>query len=140
MGNYPEELVAPIREDLRAVGFEEMMTASDVENLINKGGNTVLVVNSVCGCAAGIARPALKMSLQVGEVTPDHKVTAFAGMEMEAVNKAREFMMPYPPSSPCIAMFKDGELKKVIERHQIEGTQLPDLVNNIVEGYKESFA
>ena len=78
MGNYPEEMVSPIREDLKSVGFEEMMTASDVENLISKGGNTVLVVNSVCGCAAGIARPAIKMSLQVSDILPENKVTAFA--------------------------------------------------------------
>ena len=140
MGNYPEELVAPIREDLKQVGFEEMMSASDVQSVIEKGGNTVLVVNSVCGCAAGICRPAVKMSLQVSDVLPDNKVTAFAGMEYEAVNKAREYMMPYPPSSPSIALFKDGELKKVIERHEIEGKELPMLVNELVEGYKTSFA
>lgn len=140
MGNYPEELVAPIREDLKQVGFQEMMSADDVQKAIENGGNTVLVVNSVCGCAAGICRPAIKMSLQVSDVLPDTKVTAFAGMEYDAVNKAREYMMPYPPSSPSIAFFKDGQLKKVIERHQIEGTELPVLVNNIVEGYKESFA
>lgn len=140
MGNYPEELVAPIREDLKQVGFKEMMTAEDVENAIQEGGNTVLVVNSVCGCAAGIARPAVKMSLQVGEILPDTKITAFAGMEFDAVNKARELMMPYPPSSPSIAFFKNGELKGVIERHQIEGSDLPSLVNNLVEGYKEAFA
>lgn len=140
MGNYPEELVAPIREDLKQVGFEEMLSPDDVENAIKKEGNTVLVINSVCGCAAGIARPAIKMSLQVGDVLPDNKITAFAGMEYEAVNKAREFMMPYPPSSPSIAMFKNGELKKVIERHQIEGKELPHLVNELVEGYKEAFA
>lgn len=140
MGNYPEELVAPIRQDLKQVGFEELMTAEDVENAIKKGGTTVLVINSVCGCAAGIARPAIKMSLEVADIKPENKITAFAGMEYDAVNKAREFMMPYPPSSPCIAFFKDGELKKVIERHQIEGNQLPNLVNDLVESYREAFA
>ena len=139
MGTYPEELVAPIREDLKSVGFVEMMTADDVENAIKSGGNTMLVVNSVCGCAAGIARPAVKMSLQIAEKAPTNKITAFAGMEVEAVNKAREFMMPYPPSSPCIALFKDGELKKVIERHQIEGNDLPTLVNQLNEGFNEAF-
>ena len=131
MGNYPEELVAPIRKDLTDVGFAELMDASDVDAAIEKGGSTILVLNSVCGCAAGIARPAIKMAMQVSENKPN-MVTAFAGMEGEAVAKAREYMMPYPPSSPAIGFFKDGKLSNVIERHQIEGRELTDLVNDIV--------
>ena len=138
MGNYPEELVAPIRQDLTSVGFTEMMTAQDTENTLSSEGSTMFVLNSVCGCAAGIARPAVKMALQVTENKPTKLATAFAGMEVDAVAKAREFMMPYPPSSPCMAFFdKEGNLKSVIERHQIEGRELTDLVNNIVENLKE---
>ncbi len=138
MGNYPEELVAPIRQDLTSVGFAELMTAEDTEGAITSEGSTMLVVNSVCGCAAGIARPAVKMALQVAENKPSKLVTAFAGMEFDAVNKAREHMMPFPPSSPCIAFFKsNGELSSVIERHHIEGRELPELVNHIVENIKE---
>lgn len=139
MGNYPEELVTPIRKDLTSVGFKELITAQDVENEMKKGGNTILVINSVCGCAAGIARPAIKMSLQVADKQPENKFTAFAGMEFDAVQKAREYMMPYPPSSPSIAIFKDGELKKVFERHHIEGNDLPTLVNQLVESYNTNF-
>ncbi len=134
MGNYPEELVAPIRQDLTSVGFTELMNAEETESAIKSDGSTMVVINSVCGCAAGIARPAVKMALQVTENKPSKLVTAFAGMEVDAVNKARELMVPYPPSSPCMAFFDaSGELKSVIERHEIEGRELPELVNHIVE-------
>jgi len=118
---YPPELVAPMKADLTNVGFKELLTADDVTNLMSeKEGTTFLVINSVCGCAAGAARPAVKEAVQ-NEKTPNRLVTVFAGVDTEAVQKAREFTAPYPPSSPCMAMFKDGKLVHFIERHQIEG-------------------
>jgi putative YphP/YqiW family bacilliredoxin len=117
---YPPELVAPMKADLTNVGFKELLTADDVTNLMSeKEGTTFLVINSVCGCAAGAARPAVKEAVQ-NEKTPNRLVTVFAGVDTEAVQKAREFTAPYPPSSPCMAMFKDGKLVHFIERHQIE--------------------
>jgi putative YphP/YqiW family bacilliredoxin len=118
---YPEELVKPMKEDLTSVGFNELTSASEVEDVLNSNeGTTFLVINSVCGCAAGNARPGVKMALD-NEKLPDRMVTVFAGVDKEAVEKAREFTVPYPPSSPSMAMFKDGKLVHFIERHQIEG-------------------
>lgn len=118
---YPPELVAPMKEDLTAVGFSELLSAQEVEEVLTKEeGTTFLVINSVCGCAAGSARPAVKEAVTNAK-TPDNMVTVFAGVDKEAVDKAREFLAPYPPSSPSMAMFKDGKLVHFIERHQIEG-------------------
>jgi len=105
---YPEDLIAPMREELSQVGFEATRTAEDVEQNINKEGTTLVVVNSVCGCAAGSARPAARMAIS-GDRKPDRMITVFAGNDVEAVNKAREMMAPFPPSSPAMALFKDGE-------------------------------
>ncbi|MGD1841919.1 MAG: BrxA/BrxB family bacilliredoxin [Thermonemataceae bacterium] len=120
---YPEELVKPMSEDLTTAGFEELKTPEQVQNLFDeyKEGTLLLVVNSVCGCAAGSARPGVKLALQEAEKTPGKITTVFAGVDKEAVVKAREFMMPYPPSSPSIALFKDGALVHFVERHHIEG-------------------
>lgn len=119
---YPEEIVAPMRADLTSVGFQEFKTASDVDkHLTDHSGTTLLVVNSVCGCAAGAARPGVKMAVAKSNKKPDNLVTVFAGVDAEAVQKAREYTMPYPPSSPAIALFKDGELVHFVERHHIEG-------------------
>ncbi|PIQ21464.1 MAG: hypothetical protein COW65_08960, partial [Cytophagales bacterium CG18_big_fil_WC_8_21_14_2_50_42_9] len=127
---YPEYMVAPIREDLTSVGFEQLMTPEEVENALSDQEGTVLVaVNSVCGCAAAKARPALKMAVSAADKRPTKLVTVFAGMETEAVAKAREHMLPYPPSSPCIALFKDGELVHMIERYHIEGNDLVRIVD-----------
>jgi putative YphP/YqiW family bacilliredoxin len=118
---YPPELVAPMKADLTDVGFQELTTAQEVENMLSSSeGTTFLMVNSVCGCAAGSARPAVKAAIN-NEKLPTRLVTVFAGVDTEAVQKAREFMAPYPPSSPSMAMFKDGKLVHFIERHQIEG-------------------
>lgn len=118
---YPPELVAPMKEDLTSVGFKELTTAEEVENILTKKeGTTFLIVNSVCGCAAGAARPAVKTAIN-NEKLPDNLVTVFAGVDKEATDKARSFTAPYPPSSPSMAMFKDGKLVHFIERHQIEG-------------------
>jgi putative YphP/YqiW family bacilliredoxin len=106
---YPPELVKPMREDLTNIGFEELHTVEAVDVALAKEGTTLVVVNSVCGCAAANARPGAKMSLQ-NDKKPDNIVTVFAGVDKEAVTKAREYMIPFPPSSPSMALFKNGEL------------------------------
>lgn len=133
---YPAELVKPMREDLAIAGFEELYTAEAVENGINKKGTTLVVVNSVCGCAAANARPAAKMSLQ-NDKKPDHLITVFAGVDTEAVDAARNLMVPFPPSSPSMALFKDGELVHMIERHHIEGRPAELIAENLTEAYNE---
>ena len=138
MGMYPEYMVAPIREDLTSVGFEQLMTPEEVEKVLADSDGTVLVaVNSVCGCAAAKARPALKMAVSAADKRPDKLVTVFAGMETEAVAKAREHMLPYPPSSPSIALFKNGELVHMIERYHIEGNDLVRIVDNLKGAFEE---
>ena len=131
---YPEQLVKPMREDLTIAGFQELHTAEDVTSAISKEGTTLLVVNSVCGCAAANARPGAKMSLE-NPKKPDHIVTVFAGVDKDAVNKAREFMIPFPPSSPCMALFKDGELVHMLERHHIEGRPAELIADNLKDAY-----
>ena len=133
---YPEELVLPMKHDLTVAGFEEVVTAEAVETALNAEGTTLIVINSVCGCAAANARPAAKMSL-ANPHTPDRIVTAFAGFDIEAVNKAREMMVPFPPSSPCMALFKDGELVHMIERHHIEGRPAQMIADNLKGAYDE---
>lgn len=133
---YPEELVKPMREDLTSIGFTELMTAEDVKNALDKEGTTLVVVNSVCGCAAANARPGARMSLQNAK-TPDNLVTVFAGMETEAVNAARAEMVPFPPSSPSMALFKDGELVHMLERHHIEGRSADMIAENLKGAYNE---
>jgi putative YphP/YqiW family bacilliredoxin len=133
---YPAELVKPMRDDLASAGFEELYTAEAVEIAIKKEGTTLVVVNSVCGCAAANARPAAKMSLQ-NDKKPDYAVTVFAGVDIEAVNAARGLMVPFPPSSPSMALFKDGELVHMIERHHIEGRPAEMIAQNLAQAYDE---
>ena len=133
---YPEELVAPMRQDLAVAGFEELYTSEAVKNALKKEGTTLVVVNSVCGCAAANARPAAKLSLQNSK-SPDNLVTVFAGVDIEAVNTAREAMIPFPPSSPSMALFKNGELVHMIERHHIEGRPAEMIAENLMEAYNE---
>jgi putative YphP/YqiW family bacilliredoxin len=133
---YPAELVKPMRDDLASAGFEELYTAEAVAIAINKKGTTLVVVNSVCGCAAANARPAAKMSLQNSK-KPDYAVTVFAGVDKEAVDAARNLMIPFPPSSPSMALFKDGELVHMIERHHIEGRPAEMIAQNLVQAYEE---
>ncbi|MEZ0486406.1 BrxA/BrxB family bacilliredoxin [Fibrella aquatica] len=118
---YPPHLVAPMREDLTSVGFQELTTAADVDAAMAAEGTTLVVVNSVCGCAAGAARPGVKMALAKADLKPDNMVTVFAGADLDATAKMREYLLPYPPSSPAIGIFKDGDLVHFIERHHIEG-------------------
>lgn len=131
---YPPELVKPMREDLTAVGFEELHTAEAVEQALAKNGTTLVVVNSVCGCAAANARPGARMSLQNAK-TPNHLVTVFAGVDCEATDKARAHMVPFPPSSPSMALFKDGELVHMLERHHIEGRPAEVIAENLRDAY-----
>ena len=133
---YPAELVKPMREDLTNVGFEELQTAAAVDAALAKSGTTLVVVNSVCGCAAANARPGARMSLQNSK-RPDHIVTVFAGVDKEAVEKAREYMVPFPPSSPSMALFKDGELVHMLERHHIEGRPAELIAENLIDAYNE---
>jgi hypothetical protein len=133
---YPEEMVLPMRAELSQVGFQELYTAADVENAIKADGTTLVVVNSVCGCAARNARPGAKMSLD-GAKKPDHLVTVFAGVDKEAVDAARQHMFPFPPSSPSMALFKDGELVHMLERHHIEGRPAELIAENLKDAYAE---
>ncbi|MCG8389867.1 MAG: BrxA/BrxB family bacilliredoxin [Cytophagales bacterium] len=135
---YPEELVAPMRTDLTSVGFTEFKTGEEVDNhLKDHKGTTLVVINSVCGCAAGAARPGVKWAVQNSEKKPDELATVFAGVDQEAVAKAREYTLPYPPSSPSIALFKEGELVHFIERHHIEGRSAEMIGNHLVEVFNE---
>ena len=133
---YPAELVKPMREDLASAGFEELYTAESVESAINQEGTVLVVVNSVCGCAAANARPAAKMSLQNGK-QPDRLITVFAGVDREAVDAARNLMVPFPPSSPSMALFRNGELVHMIERHHIEGRPAEMIADNLVQAFDE---
>jgi putative YphP/YqiW family bacilliredoxin len=134
---YPEQLVAPMKEDLTKVGFKQLVTAADVDQTIPDSKGTVLVVvNSVCGCAAGNMRPGVKLSLQNDKV-PAGLTTVFAGVDSDAVAQARKYFLPYPPSSPSIALFKDGELVHFLERHHIEGGTAQMIADNLAEAYNE---
>ena len=135
--NYPEEMCAPMRADLTSVGFMELKTAEEVVALLEKkSGVILLIVNSVCGCAAGNARPAAKIATTFSKKA-DVFATVFAGQDIGATAKAREYMLPYPPSSPCIAVFKEGELVHFIERHHIEGRSAEMIADNLKQCFEE---
>ena len=134
---YPEQMVIPMKQDLTNEGFKELLTPADVDQAMSAdSGTTLLVINSVCGCAAGNARPAAKMSTQHSK-TPDNFVTVFAGFDVEAVQQARKYMLPYPPSSPSMAVFKDGKLVHCIERHNIEGKPAEMIAENLMAAFDE---
>ena len=133
---YPPELVKPMREDLTSIGFQELHTAAEVDEAMAKKGTTLVVVNSVCGCAAANARPGARMSLQNSK-RPENLFTVFAGVDREATDKARDYMVPFPPSSPSMALFKDGELVHMLERHHIEGRPAEMIAENLMEAYNE---
>jgi putative YphP/YqiW family bacilliredoxin len=134
---YPEELVAPMRDELTEAGFEELKSAEAVDNkLRNQQGELLVVVNSVCGCAAGSARPGVIQALD-NEKKPDQLATVFAGVDKEATEQAREYMLPYPPSSPSVAFFKDGQLVHFIERHHIEGKPAEVIAQNLKAAFNE---
>ena len=133
---YPEEMVKPMQAELTSAGFEQLQTVEAVEIAMKAAGTTLVVINSVCGCAARNARPGAKMSLE-NVKKPDHLVTVFAGVDKEAVDAARKNMFPFPPSSPCMALFKDGELVHMLERHHIEGRPAEMIAENLKDAYAE---
>ena len=133
---YPEELVMPMKHELTDKGFQDLTSPEAVDEALKKEGTTLLMVNSVCGCAAGAARPGVIYSL-TGDKKPDHLTTVFAGFDTDAVAEARKFLAPFPPSSPCVALFKDGELVHMLERHHIEGNPAGAIAANLQAAYDE---
>ena len=133
---YPEGLVTPMKAELTSIGFEDLTTPDAVNAAINSKGTTLVVVNSVCGCAAGAARPGIKLAVS-GAKRPDRITTVFAGFDTEAVAEARKHFAPYPPSSPAIALFKDGKLVHFVERHHIEGRSAQMIADNLTMAFEE---
>lgn len=133
---YPADLVMPMKAELTDIGFQDLTSAEQVNDALKKPGTTLVMVNSVCGCAAGAARPGVIYSL-TGDKKPDHLTTVFAGFDTEAVAEARKHFAPFPPSSPCIALFKDGELVHMLERHHIEGNPAGVIAANLQAAYEE---
>jgi putative YphP/YqiW family bacilliredoxin len=133
---YPAEIVRPMKEELTTIGFEELLSPDAVESALSKSGTALVVVNSVCGCAAANARPAVRISLNNQNI-PDHLYTVFAGVDRDATDAARAKMIPFPPSSPSLALFKDGELVHMIERHHIEGRTAQLIAENLTEAFDE---
>ncbi|MEO6070505.1 MAG: BrxA/BrxB family bacilliredoxin [Chitinophagaceae bacterium] len=134
---YPEEIVIPMKEELTENGFTELLSGSDVEAQLNQKGTTLVMINSVCGCSAGSARPGVIMAVTNADKKPDFITTSFAGFDVEAVQSLRQHLMPYPPSSPAIALFKDGSLVHFIERHQIEGRPAQMIAQNLIGAFNE---
>ena len=132
---YPAEIVTPMKEELTDNGFTELVTPGDVESQLNKKGTTLVMINSVCGCSAGTARPGVLMAVVNGNKKPDFLTTSFAGFDIEAIRKIREHLLPYPPSSPAIALFKDGELVHFVERHMIEGRPAQMIAQNLIAAF-----
>lgn len=133
---YPPELVKPMREELTDNGFKNLMTAESVDKIMEERGTALIVVNSVCGCAAANARPGALNAVKQDK-KPDHLYTVFAGVDNDAVNKARDYMVPFPPSSPAIALFKDGELVHMLERHHIEGRPAEMIAENLKQAFDD---
>jgi len=137
---YMREMVQPMRDELTRIGFKELRTPEEVvENLESAKGNAMIVVNSVCGCAAGQCRPGVAKALQNSQVKPDHLFTVFAGQDKEATAKAREYFAPEPPSSPSIALMKDGKLVHFIPRHQIEDRTADMIASDLIRAFEEHF-
>ena len=133
---YPAELVMPMKAELTDKGFQDLTTPEQVNDALKQSGTTLVMVNSVCGCAAGAARPGVIYSL-TGDKIPDHLTTVFAGFDSDAVAEARKHFAPFPPSSPCVALFKDGELVHMLERHHIEGNPAGAIAANLQAAYEE---
>ena len=134
---YPEEIVVPMKEELTENGFQELLTAQDVEDTLHQEGTSLVFINSVCGCSAGTARPGVLMAVTNSPKKPERLTTSFAGFDVEAVKNIREHLLPYPPSSPSIALFKDGKLVHFIERHHIEGRSAQMIANNLKAAFEE---
>ena len=129
--------MTPMKEELTDNGFSELLTASEVDQQLAKEGTTLVMINSVCGCSAGSARPGVLMAVVNAKAKPDFLTTSFAGFDIEAVNSLREHLLPYPPSSPAIALFKNGKLVHFIERHQIEGRPAQMIANNLIGAFEQ---
>ncbi len=134
---YPEEIVIPMKEELTDNGFKELRNKTEVDEQLKQSGTTLVMINSVCGCSAGTARPGLLMAVTNASKKPDFLTTSFAGFDLEAVQSLRQHMMPYPPSSPAIALFKNGEVVHFIERHQIEGRSAQMIANNLINAFDQ---
>jgi putative YphP/YqiW family bacilliredoxin len=134
---YPAEIVEPMKAELTEYGFEELLSPDDVDGQMKKEGTTLVMINSVCGCSAGSARPGVLMAVHNAAKKPDFLTTSFAGFDTFAVAKVREYMLPFPPSSPAIALFKDGQLVHMIERHQIEGRPAQVIASNLISAFEQ---
>jgi len=133
---YPAEIVIPMKGELTENGFKDLTTEEEVENALNQQGTTLIVINSVCGCSAGTARPGVLLAVENSPKKPDHLATVFAGFDFDAVNKVRQHLLPYPPSSPSVALFKDGKLVHFLERHNIEGASAEMIANNLSAAFE----
>jgi len=134
---YPEEIVIPMKEELTENGFTELLSPAEVEAQLAKEGTTLVMINSVCGCSAGTARPGVLMAVHNTPKKPDYLTTSFAGFDVDAVKALRQHLMPYPPSSPAIALFKNGQLVHFIERHQIEGRPAQVIAQNLIAAFEQ---
>ena len=134
---YPEEIVIPMKEELTENGFAELLTSAEVETQLSKEGTTLVMINSVCGCSAGTARPGVLLAVTQTGKKPDFLATSFAGFDIEAVKTLRQHLMPFPPSSPSIALFKNGQLVHFIERHQIEGRPAQIIAQNLIGAFEQ---
>jgi putative YphP/YqiW family bacilliredoxin len=133
---YPAEIVSPMKAEMTNGGFEELLNAQEVDNALKQEGTSLLFINSVCGCSAGTARPGVLAAVQNSDKKPDHLYTSFAGFDVDAVKQARSYLMPYPPSSPAIALLKDGKVVHMIERHMIEGRPAQMIAANLVQAFE----
>ncbi len=133
---YPAEIVIPMKEELTENGFQELLTPSDVDTLLSEKGTALVMINSVCGCSAGTARPGVLLAVHHAPVKPTFITTTFAGFDVDALKKLREHLLPYPPSSPAIALFKDGQLVHFIERHNIEGRSAQMIAENLINAFE----
>lgn len=134
---YPDELVKPMKEELTSIGFKELLTPKEVDEILKNKGSVLIFINSVCGCSAGSARPAVKLAIKKANKKPDILATVFAGVDIEATQQARKYMLPFPPSSPSIALFKDGKLVHFLERHHIEGRSPELIAENLIAAFEE---
>jgi putative YphP/YqiW family bacilliredoxin len=133
---YPEQIVMPMKAELTTQGFKELLSPVDVDNTLKQEGTTLLMINSVCGCSAGTARPGVIMAVKNSSKVPDRLTTSFAGFDIDAVKQARNYLLPYPPSSPAIALLKDGKVVHMIERHNIEGRSAQMIAANLIQAFE----
>jgi putative YphP/YqiW family bacilliredoxin len=134
---YPKEIVNPMKAELTSNGFQELLTPEEVDAALQQSGTTLLMINSVCGCSAGTARPGVLLAVQHATKKPAHLTTSFAGFDTDAVRQARTYLLPYPPSSPAIALLKDGKLVHMLERHHIEGASAQMIASNLIDAFNQ---